>query len=79
MIHRWNGFRWPPHTYKVDIAIVILLCLVLISCGYSMKPHQTKIKYETESNTTDKTSSDKDTIKSGKTWGIEQIFRWEEK
>jgi len=55
---------------------ILLLCFIVISCGYNPYPYQTKIKYENEENTTDKTSSDKDTIKSGETWSIEQIFKW---
>jgi hypothetical protein len=43
---------------------------------YSIYPYQTRVKYENESNTTDKTDSDKDTVKSGETWSIEQVFKW---
>ena len=75
MIYRWKGFRFPPHNHKLDIALILLFLLFLISCGYSVKPYQTKIGYET--NTTDKESSDNDTKKSG--WNVEQIFRWEDK
>ena len=76
MIYRYRGFRFPPYNWKLEIAIVILLCLVVVSCNYSPYPSTTKIKYQTESNTTDKTSSDKDTVKSGYAWTVEQTFRW---
>ena len=59
--------------------LILLLCFLIISCmatQYSIYPYQTKVKYENESNTTDKTDSDKDTIKSGETWSIEQVFKW---
>jgi len=72
---KWHGFKYPPHEWKLDIAIILFLLLILlISCAYSPYPHQTKIGYET--NTTDKESSDSDTKKTG--WSVEQIFRWEE-
>jgi len=83
MIYRWNGFRFPPEDKKLDRGIIILTVLLLFlwssSCSYNPYPYQTKIAYENEENTTDKTSSDKDTIKSGETWKIEQIFKWGKK
>lgn len=77
MIYRWNGFRFPPEDKKLDRALVILIVLLLFlwSCSYNPYPSSTKIKYETETNTTDKTSGS-DTAKDGNKWTFEQTFRW---
>ena len=57
---------------------IMLVCCLVIGCGFNPYPYQTKVGYEHQDNRTDKTSSDKDTIKSGETWKIEQIFKWED-
>ena len=57
---------------------IIMLCLLIISCGYNPYPSTTKIKWEQENNTTDKTSSNNDTIKSGNKITLEQTFRWKQ-
>ena len=81
MIYRWNGFRFPPEDKKLDRGIIILTVLLLFlwssSCSYNPYPSTTKIKYETETNNTDKTSGS-DTAKDGVKWTIEQTFRWKQ-
>ena len=33
MIYKWKGFRFPPHNHKIDVALILLVLLLLISCG----------------------------------------------
>ena len=58
--------------------IIILLCFLIVSFSYNPYPSTTKIKWEQENNTTDKTSSNNDTIKSGNKITLEQTFRWKQ-
>jgi len=58
--------------------IILLLCFLIVSCSYNPYPSTTKIKWERDTNTTDKTSSNNDTIKSGTKISVEQTFRWKQ-
>ena len=57
--------------------LIVLLCFLIMSCSYNPYPSTTKIKYETETNNTDKTSGS-DTAKDGVKWTVEQTFRWKQ-
>ena len=58
--------------------IILLLCFLIVSCSYNPYPSTTKIKWERDTNTTDKTSSNNDTVKSGVKISVEQTFRWKQ-
>tara|TARA_R110002153_G_C13046562_1_gene470460 strand:- start:161 stop:379 length:219 start_codon:yes stop_codon:yes gene_type:complete len=62
----------------IGIVLIFLFCLWSTNCSFKPYPSQTKVKYENSDNTVDKTSSSNDTVKSGETWSVEQIFKWED-
>jgi len=33
MIIKYKGFRFPPHNHKLDVALILFVLLLLISCG----------------------------------------------